>query len=156
MLPITIGKTYFMTFQIIPKLRSKIILGRDFIHMYSVRQTDDRTYTAKAQITGASPDDLAQINHQHRLLEMSSGTSKTIRHITIPAGRRQIIPVKTTRIKNNRTVLAEPVKSLSERHHVMGSTCILEVNQGRACYELFNPFSTDVTLKPIQQWHGSG
>ena len=135
-LPITFkGATFNFPVHVVEKLPHSLIIGLDFMKEHKVTIN-------LANNTMSFQNDAANVF----MLKSNSGIARIAKSTFLPPHSETVLCVRVSNRNSGDTVVLEPLDSELHNLHVLGSKCLVKVNNGHSCLKVLNPTSQKIRL----------
>lgn len=129
------GATFNFPVHVVEKLPHSLIIGLDFMKKHKVTIN-------LANNTMTFLNDAANVF----MLRSNSGIARVAKSTILPPHSETILCVKISNRKSRETVLLEPLDNDLHNTHLLGSKCLIKVNNSQSCLKVLNPTNQKIRL----------
>lgn len=80
------------------------------------------------------------------MLRSNSGIARVAKSTILPPHSETILCFKISNRKSGETVLLEPLDNILHNTHLLGSKCLIKVNNSQSCLKVLNPTNQKIRL----------
>lgn len=133
-LPISFqGAIFNFSVHVVDRLPHSLIIGLDFMEKYKVNlDLANKTMSFLNQAANVF------------MLKSNSGIARIAKSTTLPPHSETILSVKVSKRNSDEEVLLEPLDDELHSMHVLGSKCLVKVQNGRSFLRVLNPTNQSI------------